>query len=202
MSGRSLRVYVCRLWGCTACSSPMAVVWRLQAVWSDEADVAGLLDLVALVQVNSTIGMNLSECEQAVVGSFAFALFLFCAHKVLCLRHDIHIFSAFFLSGVVFYTLLPVSYNGWNPNLPCGCVRIECLIQTLALLVLLGVLCETSNGQHMQYWKGTPVRVLFGSNIWSWRSNVQNMLWIFAWTRLITPFLCGFQMVEGLACIS
>ena len=76
MPGSTLHVYTRRLQGHTACSFPMAIVWCLQAVWADEADVAGLLDLVALVQVDCTIGMNLSNGERSVVGSFVFALFV------------------------------------------------------------------------------------------------------------------------------
>ena len=48
----------------------------LQALWADEAEVAGLLDSVALVQVDGTIGMNLSNGERSVVGLLMFALFV------------------------------------------------------------------------------------------------------------------------------
>ena len=48
----------------------------LRTVWEDEVDIADLLDLVALAQVNSSIGMNLIDGEQAVAGKFMVALFI------------------------------------------------------------------------------------------------------------------------------
>ena len=65
-----------------------------QAKWSDEADVADLLDLVALVQVDSFIGANLNNCEQLCPHPYP-DLLSPPPHHLLHINYNINSFDSF-----------------------------------------------------------------------------------------------------------